>query len=231
MKTSWQGVVALARREGIVPGPYLDSVGVWTCFIGHTRSAGAPDPARLPRGRMPNLDEAIEEAVNVFVRDLAKYEARVNNAVKVPVKQHEFDAMVSFDFNTGAIHKAEFVKSLNDGDRAKAVRQIMNWVKPPEVISRREEEQAQFRDGTVSNKGVPVWDVRENGRVIYKPIRTVSPTELARLARPSADEIAVPASRPKTTTTQKVVGLGYLLVAIGATIAAFFEKIKGWLGG
>ena len=65
---------------------------------------------------------------------------------------------------------------------------------------------------------------------MFKPIRTVSPTELARLARPSADEIAVPASRPNHHDA-KVVGLGYLLAAISATIAAFFDKIKDQLGG
>lgn len=30
MKTSDRGIFALAKHEGIVPAPYLDSVGVWT---------------------------------------------------------------------------------------------------------------------------------------------------------------------------------------------------------
>ncbi len=30
MKTSDKGIAALVAHEGIVPGPYLDSEGVWT---------------------------------------------------------------------------------------------------------------------------------------------------------------------------------------------------------
>ena len=41
MKTSDAGIFALALHEGIVPGPYRDSVGVWTYGIGHTLGAGA----------------------------------------------------------------------------------------------------------------------------------------------------------------------------------------------
>ena len=30
MKTSDKGIAFLVAHEGVVPGPYLDSVGVWT---------------------------------------------------------------------------------------------------------------------------------------------------------------------------------------------------------
>jgi hypothetical protein len=36
MRVSPQGIAELASHEGIVPYPYLDSVGVWTLGIGHT---------------------------------------------------------------------------------------------------------------------------------------------------------------------------------------------------
>ena len=41
-----RGLLALARHEGIVPGPYLDVRKIWTFGIGHTAAAGPPDPAR-----------------------------------------------------------------------------------------------------------------------------------------------------------------------------------------
>ncbi|WP_415128195.1 hypothetical protein [Paracoccus sp. (in: a-proteobacteria)] len=50
MQVSDKGVAFLVAHEGIVPGPYLDGVGVWTFGIGHTAAAGAPIPKDLPRG-------------------------------------------------------------------------------------------------------------------------------------------------------------------------------------
>ena len=49
----------------------------------------------------------------------------------MPVAQHEFDALTSFDFNTGGIDRATLVRHLSSGDRAKAATAFMNWSKPP----------------------------------------------------------------------------------------------------
>src|SRR5690554_8022217 len=103
MKVSDRGLAFIAGHEGVVPYPYRDSVGVWTFGIGHTASAGAPNPAGMTRG----VERPLEEVFATFRRDIAKFEARVNAAVKVPLAQHEFDALVSFDFNTGGIHRAK----------------------------------------------------------------------------------------------------------------------------
>jgi lysozyme len=100
MRTSDRGLLALIRHEGIVPGPYLDVKGIWTFGIGHTAAAGPPDPALMPRGMPADLDAGIREAFRVFRVDLARYEAEVLGAVKVPLTQHEFDALVSFHYNT-----------------------------------------------------------------------------------------------------------------------------------
>lgn len=43
-----------------------------------------------------------------------------NEAVTVRLEQHEFDALVSFDFNTGGIYRANLTKQLNTGNRVKA---------------------------------------------------------------------------------------------------------------
>lgn len=56
MHTTDRGLLALVRHEGIVPGPYLDVKQVWTFGIGHTASAGSPDPARMPRGMPVDLE-------------------------------------------------------------------------------------------------------------------------------------------------------------------------------
>jgi hypothetical protein len=91
MRTSDAGIFALALHEGIVPAPYLDSVNVWTYGIGHTAAAGAPDPAQMPRGNPADLERALARVFEVFRADLPKYEAEVRAAVKVPLRQHEFE--------------------------------------------------------------------------------------------------------------------------------------------
>lgn len=177
-RTSPRGVAALASHEGFVPAPYFDSVGVLTVYIGHTAAAGAPVPAAMPRGMPADLDAALDEGFRVFARDLAKYEDAVRAAIRVPVEQHEFDAAVSFHYNTGAIAQATWVKSLNRGDRSTAAEQIMNWRSPAEIIPRRQAEQRLFRDGTYPDKPTVVWKVDAAGKVIWKPVRTLSPEEV-----------------------------------------------------
>jgi lysozyme len=174
MNTSDKGIAALIEHEGIVPGPYFDSVGVQTYGVGHTAAAGAPDPALMPAGMPKNLDAELERVFDVFRNDLAKYEADVDRAITVPVSQHEFDAAVCFHYNTGAISTAKWVKTLNAGDRAKAAEQIMNWTKPEEIIPRRQAEQRLFRDGVYPDGQIVVWQVNSARKVIWTPARTLS---------------------------------------------------------
>ena len=66
MKTSDKGIAALMQHEGIVPGPYFDSKGVQTYGIGHTKAAGAPDPANMPAGMPEDLDTELGRVFDVF---------------------------------------------------------------------------------------------------------------------------------------------------------------------
>ena len=59
---------------------------------------------------------------------LERYEAAVLRAVKVPLEPHEFDALVSFHYNTGGIAKAALTRHLNAGDRAAAATAFMAWL-------------------------------------------------------------------------------------------------------
>jgi GH24 family phage-related lysozyme (muramidase) len=129
-------------REGVALGSYRDSVGVWTIGVGHTAAAGEPYP-------VPGRKITLAEAFEVFQRDVAKYESAVIKAVKVPLKQHEYDAFVSICFNIGqgGFAKSSMVKSVNRGDRAQAARDILKWNKPPEIMGRRASEEKQFRTG------------------------------------------------------------------------------------
>ena len=178
MKTSDKGINALVQHEGVVPAPYLDSVGVLTYGVGHTKAAGSPNPSDLPEGMPSNLDDALKDVFSVFKVDLAKYEAAVDKAITVPVAQHQFDAAVSFHYNTGAIASATWVKTLNSGNTSLAADQIMNWTKPPEIIPRRQSEQDLFRNGIYPDGGAIVWKVGPNYKMTWSPECTLTSSEV-----------------------------------------------------
>jgi len=197
MRTSDAGVYALALHEGIVPAPYRDSVGVWTYGIGHAETSGLPpNPRTMPRGMPANLDAALVDVFRVFRQDLPRYEADVLRAVKVPLKQHQFDALVSFHYNTGAIGRASLVKKLNAGDVKGAAAGFMSWVKPKEITERRRQEQALFASGAYPSGQVTVWGANAAGAVVWKPVRRLSMAQVLALLRPQASP--APPQRPVT---------------------------------
>lgn len=168
MQVSDNGILEIAEHEGIVPAPYKDSVGVWTFGIGHTSSAGAPDPEEMS-GAMPEgvaFDEAISSAIRIFRSDVRKFEDRVNDAIQVPLKQHEFDALVSFDFNTGGIHRAKLTKAINRRN-PNAAHHFMGWLRPPEIRKRRTAEMRLFQTGDYDANGtaIPIWKTDGRGRL------------------------------------------------------------------
>ena len=190
MKVSDKGVVEIAEHEGIVPAPYRDSVGVVTFVVGHTAAAGGLDPAEMS-GAMPTgdlLTAAVDRAILLFRDDLEKYEERVNSAVNVPLKQHEFDALVSFDFNTGGIHRAKLTKAINAGDKSGAG--FMGWLKPPEIRKRRTAEMKLFQTGDYDANGstVPIWGT-DGALELTGIVGQVSgPSLIARMGRGSVSE-------------------------------------------
>jgi lysozyme len=240
MRTSDAGIFALALHEGIVPAPYKDSVGVWTYGIGHTAGAGAPDPAMMPRGMPKNLDAALADVFATFRRDLPKYEAGVNRAVKVPISQAQFDALVSFHYNTGAIGKASLVKRLNAGDKAGAAAGFMAWKKPAEIIPRRKEEQKLFATGTYPSGQVTVWQVDGSGRVIWKPVKRLNMPQDLDLLRGKTETVALePAAQPiiegkrtdipaRPTQRGPSGPVALILMAVAGAAYAFWERLLSW---
>lgn len=156
-----RGLANLLGEEGIVLKPYLDGVGVWTIAGGHTHMAGPPDPRSMPR----NVEMPLTEALALFKHDVGKYTKRVLDAVRVPLEQHELDALVSFDYNTGGIHRARLTTSLNAGNRAAAADGFMGWIRPRSIVPRRTREMRMFEDGIYSDRKVPVWGTNGAGRL------------------------------------------------------------------
>ena len=185
MSISAPGLVQLAAHEGIVLGPYKDSVGVWTDGIGHTAAAGGSNPAKAAKvdtkgwGKL-QVQDALRRALSQFDADLDKYEARVRKAIKVRLAQHEFDALVSFDFNTGGIHRAQLTKAINAGD--KSGKQFMGWLRPPEIKGRRTAEMRLFQTGQYDHAvKIPIYDALGDGKI--KRRATLTAADLLQLMK------------------------------------------------
>lgn len=103
MKTSARGLAALEHEEGVVLRAYRCPAGIWTIGAGLTAASGVVKPKA---GMVITREEASRLLAAALERN---YEPRVRRAMQAP-EQHEFDAGVSFDFNTGAIHRASWVK-------------------------------------------------------------------------------------------------------------------------
>lgn len=186
MKVSDKGLLEICEHEGVVPTVYFDSVGVKTFGVGHTKAAGDPNPELMPT-YMPTgvaLDEAILKAIRLFGTDVEKYAARVRRAMPVAMKQHQFDALVSWDFNTGgatwrskAGKPAQLVQQINSGDFSGAG--FMGWLSPPEIRGRREAEQRLFQTGNYDANGtqIPVWGTNGDGK-LTRPIKTMEGREV-----------------------------------------------------
>jgi lysozyme len=94
MKTSDAGRKFIESWEGCYLHAYRDSVGVVTIGYGHTNAAGPP---RIQMG--DNWNQALAD--DTLSHDLGAVELDVDKLIKVPLNQAQFDALVSFQYNTG----------------------------------------------------------------------------------------------------------------------------------
>lgn len=145
MKTSDRGIAIIKQHEGVRLTAYADPVGVLTIGYGHTSAAGAPEVTRGMKITQAGADTILRQ-------DLAKFERYVTDAVKVPLNQNEFDALVSWTFNLGPgnLRSSTLLRKLNAGDRAGAADEFLKWTKAggktlPGLVKRREAERALFR--------------------------------------------------------------------------------------
>lgn len=85
--------------------------------------------------------------------DLARYSADVARALgDAPTSQPQFDALVSFHYNTGAIARATLTRLHKAGDHAGAAAEFGKWVhaggrRLAGLARRREAEAALYREG------------------------------------------------------------------------------------
>ena len=144
MAVSLFGVDIICGFEGKRLAAYDDGVGVWTIGFGTTVY---PNGIKVKKG-----DTCTEAQAKAYMaHDLKKFESAVNNTVKVPLNQNQFDALVSLAYNIGtnAFSKSTLVKKLNANDIRGAADQFDVWVnaggkRMQGLVNRRAKEKEVF---------------------------------------------------------------------------------------
>lgn len=153
MKTSLNGRQLIESFEGLILQSYDDYNdhilnegdnvhGTLTIGYGHTTAAGLPSV---------HIGQKItsEEADQILGADLKKVEREVQELVTVPINQNQFDALVSFQFNTGGLGHSTLLKLLNENNYLGAANQFLVWNKAggkvlAGLIRRRQAERKLF---------------------------------------------------------------------------------------
>ena len=136
------GLALIERFEGFEPDWYVDPVGVRTIGFGWT--------GELPAGFAAPLTERSARALLGIT--VQPYVDAVLAAVRVPLAQHELDALASFTYNLGpnALRRSTLLRKLNAGDRAGAAGEFAKWVRAGGrvlrgLVKRRDAEADLFR--------------------------------------------------------------------------------------
>ena len=119
LKTSKTGIDLIKSHESLRLKAYRDPgyPDLWTIGYGHT----GPD---VHAGK--SITE--REAEALLSEDLEKHERAVRKATKgTNTPQAAFDALVSFDFNTGSLHASTLLKKHRAGLHEAATREFHRW--------------------------------------------------------------------------------------------------------
>ncbi|MBE8595470.1 lysozyme [Xenorhabdus sp. BG5] len=142
MKISESGINKLKSYEGLKLKAYPDpatGAAPWTIGYGHTKG--------VESGQVITTQQA-EEFLH---QDLIPVYAAIQQLVKVPLTQGQFDALCSFIFNLGIGNFAHstLLKKLNAGDYQGAAKEFVKWDSADgralaALRMRRESEQKTF---------------------------------------------------------------------------------------
>lgn len=132
MHVGQRGKNLFKEWEGLVTHEYLDSGGAPTIGIGHLLTRSERTSGKITLGGQ-GLDYrngfTEQQCWDLLNQDLSGSEAVVNEAVKVPLNQNQFDALVSFVFNVGdgAFRSSTLLRLLNQGQHDQVPSQLKRW--------------------------------------------------------------------------------------------------------
>jgi lysozyme len=149
MNISQKGIDLVKHFEGLFLKAYLCPANVWTIGYGHTGIKHNDGTVRAGRAITK------KQAEQLLADDLnAKYAPDVERFITVPLNQDQFDALVSFHFNTGALGKSTLRRKLNQGDYKGAAAEFARWTRGggkilPGLVRRRRAERKLFESGVL----------------------------------------------------------------------------------
>lgn len=169
--TSAAGIDRIIVHEGEILYVYADPVGLPTVGVGHLLLPS--EIRKWPIGH--RITKAESRAL--LQKDLGRFEAAVNDLVKVPLNQNQFDALVSLAFNIGEdnFEKSTVLRRLNRKDYDGAADAFLRWNKARKngelvvldgLTKRRNKERALFLTPTGP---VPSTDQSKNSRSEAEP--------------------------------------------------------------
>lgn len=146
-KTSPNGRKFIETWEGLDLRAYDDGTGVITIGYGHTDAAGPPKV-------IPGMAITESEADAILAADLASVEVSVNHYITATIDQNQFDALVSFQFNTGGLGRSSLMRDINSGATDQTERAFGMWVMGgghvmQGLVKRRKAEFILFSTGTI----------------------------------------------------------------------------------
>jgi lysozyme len=146
MKVSKECLKMLAHHEGVRQKPYKCPAGLWTVGVGHLIGDGKSLPDSW------NKTFTLDEVYDILAKDVTRFERGVNKYITVPLRQNEFDALVSFSFNLGlgVLQRSTLRQALNRGDKETAIQSLLKYNKAGGKVlkgldNRRKDEAALFR--------------------------------------------------------------------------------------
>ena len=126
MKVSDKLIKLIRHHEGVRNKPYQCPAKLWTVGVGHLIGDGKSLPASW------NKTFTNEEIDGILKSDLNRFELGVSKMLpNVQLKQHEFDALVSFCFNLGlgCFQRSTIRQALLRGDKEQAMESLVKYCK------------------------------------------------------------------------------------------------------
>ena len=120
------GIQLIKHHEGVRSKPYRCPAGLWTVGVGHLIGDGKSLPESW------NKTFTNDEINGLLKSDLNRFELGVCKMLpNVPLRQCEFDALVSFSFNLGlgTFQRSTIRQALLRGDKEAAMESLVKYCK------------------------------------------------------------------------------------------------------
>ena len=124
MNVSKAGIALIKHHEGVRNRPYKCPAGLWTVGVGHLIGDGKSLPADW------NRTFTTEEIDGILKSDLRRFELGISKMLpNVPLRQCEFDCLVSFAFNLGlgTFQRSTLRQALLRGDKKAAMESLVKY--------------------------------------------------------------------------------------------------------